>query len=110
AGLPPACRRADDHQPSRPILAEATEEGLADHGAGPPGRQTQLRGEHERRVTRTTRTSTFTPGRPHGTHPSCRADRTGHMSSGLRFTGMAPALLQPKRSLASPGPKAHAEP
>jgi len=88
AGLPPARRRADDHQPGRPILAEATEEGLADHGTGAPSRQAQLRGEHERRVARTTRTSTFTPGRPRGTHPSCRADRTGHVSSGLRFTGM----------------------
>src|ERR1700723_1927699 len=48
-------------QPSRPTLAEATEEGLADHGTEAPGRQAQLRGEHERRVARTTRTSTFTP-------------------------------------------------
>src|ERR1700719_896718 len=55
--FPPARRRADDHQPGRPTLAEATEEGLADHGPGTPGRQAQLRGEHERRVARTTRTS-----------------------------------------------------
>ena len=34
--FPPARRRADDHQPGRRILAEATEEGLADHGTGRP--------------------------------------------------------------------------
>ena len=49
-------------------------------------------------MARTTGNDTFAADWPRSTHPSCRADRTGHVSSGLRFTGMAPALLQPKRS------------
>jgi hypothetical protein len=54
-------------------------------------------------VARTTRTRTFTPGRPRSTHPSCRADRTSHMSSGLRF--MALPSYNPRVSSHHPGGK-----
>jgi hypothetical protein len=96
AGLPPARRGTDDHQPHpRMILAQAAEQGLTGHSTGPPGRRTQLGGEHQQPVMRATGTGRSPARRPRSTHPF-RMRTAGHRSSGLRYSNIGPALLPAK--------------
>ena len=104
AGLPPARRGTDDHQPHpRMILAQAAEQGLTGHGPGPPGRRTQLGGEHQHPVMRATGTGRFPARRPRSTHPFRRMRTAGHGSSGLRYSNIFPAFLPAPRLLGHRG-------